>query len=216
MVQLKEINARIAGLTAENRRLMLETANQASALRRKDEEIRALNLHIQTERLTGLMTRDFFEDQVDGALKSTENRRVQDATLVDAFVIIDVDRFKELNDTYGHPVGDKVLAHLGKIIRDSIRDYDFAARFGGDEFVVFFSGIQSKELAEQKMLTMRSQFEKWLAGEFSSKKSGTLSSRVSFSFGIVVASDELDSFASLYQDADHALYAQKRERRSVR
>lgn len=75
------------------------------------------------------------------------NRRIADMvveslTAGDAVVIIDLDQFKKVNDTFGHPAGDKVLHDLGALLQSRLREGDAAARVGGDEFLVVFRGAE--------------------------------------------------------------------------
>ncbi|HEX5304935.1 MAG TPA: EAL domain-containing protein [Dyella sp.] len=74
-----------------------------------------------------------------------------------AVLMLDVDRFKEINDTMGHAIGDRVLIEIGRRLRAGLRDADMLARFGGDEFVVLMEGIAASELvqrAEQLLATV--------------------------------------------------------------
>jgi len=77
--------------------------------------------------LTGLYNRRFFEFLLD---------KYKDAEMDIGVVFIDLDKFKKLNDTYGHAFGDKVLKKVASIISDSIREIDYAFRLGGDEFII--------------------------------------------------------------------------------
>ena len=77
--------------------------------------------------LTGLYNRRFFDFLLD---------KYKDADIEVGVVFIDLDKFKKLNDTYGHAFGDKILKKVASIIRTSIRDIDYAFRLGGDEFVI--------------------------------------------------------------------------------
>lgn len=86
--------------------------------------------------LTGLGNRAYFERTLDASLARA--RRLQDQSAV---AFIDVDKFKSVNDGYGHRVGDEVLCKVADRIQASIRPYDFAARFGGDEFAVLLSSV---------------------------------------------------------------------------
>ncbi|HPO12313.1 MAG TPA: diguanylate cyclase [Candidatus Hydrogenedentes bacterium] len=90
--------------------------------------------------LTGLLNRRFFEEQLDVALNAA--KRYRHALCL---CMGDVDKFKEINDRYGHTVGDIVLEKLGDLIRAQVRKEDVAGRFGGDEFVICFSHTSSIE-----------------------------------------------------------------------
>ncbi len=92
----------------------------------------------QKDELTGLFNKRSFEMQIEWAIKSAEETYTNYALLM-----IDVDNFKNCNDTYGHTVGDQVLSNLGKIIARCIRGSDSGFRFGGDEFAVVLCGTES-------------------------------------------------------------------------
>ena len=102
--------------------------------------------------LTGLPNRRAFERRIAHALGTLS------ATEQLALVILDVDHFKRINDEYGHQVGDQVLRALGQTLTRAIRDGDFVARLGGEEFVLLFqcSGIaQAQQLAERAISAVR-------------------------------------------------------------
>lgn len=121
-------------------------------------------------------------------------------------MMLDIDNFKKINDTYGHPTGDRVLNELGELISEIIRGYDFAARFGGDEFTLVLpqqkDGRGPATLAER----IRSAVEKKHFGDSKSHDSV----RITVSAGITtVAGEELNSPEDLLKRADRALYQAK-------
>jgi len=85
----------------------------------------------QLDPLTGLLNRAGFQERLTGVLEQAreENRLV-------AFLFVDLDRFKFVNDTYGHEVGDELLKEVGRALRENVRDHDLVGRLGGDEFTV--------------------------------------------------------------------------------
>jgi diguanylate cyclase (GGDEF)-like protein len=89
----------------------------------------------ETDPLTGLGTRLYMEEQVPKLCSECDSRQIALSLLV-----IDLDHFKRVNDTLGHPVGDEVLAAMGRVVLSSIRDSDVAVRFGGEEFLAFLPG----------------------------------------------------------------------------
>jgi len=109
---------RLAGLVADQRRLAI------------------------TDVLTGLRTRRFFSAQLP--LEIARARRVGTSLAV---LIVDVDRFKSINDRYGHPAGDRVLVEVARRLRESVRQADFLARYGGEEFALVVPEASPQELA---------------------------------------------------------------------
>lgn len=67
-----------------------------------------------------------------------------------AFLILDMDCFKQINDVYGHAVGDIVLQKFGSLLRNTFRENDIVGRIGGDEFVVVMKNVQTKDIAMKK------------------------------------------------------------------
>jgi two-component system, sensor histidine kinase LadS len=106
----------------------LQTQKRMESIER---EVATLQERVLTDPLTRLANRTqfdaFFEEQFKRAY--TQRRPL-------ALVFIDLDHFKNVNDTYGHPAGDEVLRRVGKVLRASVRNIDMVARYGGEEFAV--------------------------------------------------------------------------------
>jgi diguanylate cyclase (GGDEF)-like protein len=94
------------------------------------------------DELTALPNRVNFRDEIERLL-----RVPQDADRLSALLFVDLDQFKQVNDTLGHPCGDQLLCAVADRLREMLRPEDFVARFGGDEFVVFQQNIHSDETA---------------------------------------------------------------------
>ena len=111
------------------------------AIERKRTELELVRL-AQFDQLTGLPNRTLLRERVNHALARAARSGAGVATL-----ILDMDRFKEINDMLGHEVGDKLLIEAGKRIRANVRDQDTVARLGGDEFAVVLEGVsEAKEV----------------------------------------------------------------------
>lgn len=122
-------------------------------------------------------------------------------------MFIDLDRFKTVNDTLGHDVGDELLIKVAERIKASIRDQDVPARFAGDEFTVFLPDIESPTAA----MAIADRLRKLLDQPF------TLTGRevsISTSVGLTCTSISGRESAVLLQDADTAMYVAKRAGRN--
>lgn len=144
----------------------------------------------QTDAQTGLANKRSLTMKLENMLGEARRDSVPVSVL-----FIDLDNFKKCNDTYGHAAGDEVLALVGRVIRDSIRDSDAGFRYGGDEFAVLLRGA-SREIALQVAHRTRTAFEQ-------ANTYGT-----TLSVGIAEFSPEMLA-ADLLKAADGALYRAK-------
>lgn len=172
-----------------------------SYVRNIDEQKRKeLALKYQSERdpLTGLYNRVTAEKLITDFLKTEELSHGGHG-----FLIIDLDNFKNINDSYGHLSGDAMLRQVSATIREVFRATDFMARLGGDEFAVFMKGARSKEHIVAKAKELVESLRKIHLEE---KPECVISS----SIGIAFAPEHGSTFEQLYQKADEALYYVKR------
>lgn len=165
---------------------------------RNDLEAKAARLELlsQTDELTGLLNRRAFIAQAEPLLKQAAQQQRPCA-----FLLLDVDHFKHINDQHGHSTGDAVLRQLGEIFRQQCREHDVFARIGGEEFAMI-SVDQSTGAAVM--------FAQQLLQQISNTPIEGL--RITVSIGIATA-DQL-SFEQLYKNADQLLYQAKRAGRN--
>ena len=109
------------------------------ATTRLQEANNRLNETNNLDYLTNIANRRYFNKHVNGLLKQSSTKSI-------GLMLIDVDKFKYVNDKYGHEAGDLALQHVSNILSKSIRKSDLVARFGGDEFVVFIDNINDKAI----------------------------------------------------------------------
>jgi diguanylate cyclase (GGDEF)-like protein len=149
---------------------------------------------VNTDSLTRLANRRFFIDFLEKAMAFAK-RHGQALSII----IADLDKFKAINDTYGHQAGDQVLAAFGQVMQASIRREDLAARFGGEEFILMLPGTT---LEDATILAER------LRESLENLAFPPLETRVTASFGIAQFRPD-DTFETLVKRADEALYAAK-------
>jgi diguanylate cyclase (GGDEF)-like protein len=171
-----------------------EAERDARALSRKAEE---LEMVAMKDGLTGLYNRKAFDLKLEGTLKT-----FRDTGEAFSLILFDINEFKRINDTLGHVAGDKVLQKVAESLRESFRENDFVARYGGDEFVVIIERL-SEEMAGEKVVHFRKNLAK---RRFVSHKTGDV--RVAVSAGIAV-SQEGDTAEAVIERADKAMYASK-------
>ncbi len=152
-----------------------------------------------TDYLTGLKTRGYFEQQLDLEFKRSERRRQKFALLM-----IDIDHFKQLNDTFGHHTGDQVLRDVASILMKDMREVDTVARYGGEEFVMILpETTEAGATYVAQRLRRAVEQAKFFAGSPQSIQHLTIS------IGIAVFDTDAQFKRDLIEFADAALYAAK-------
>lgn len=185
----------------ERKQLETQLTLANTELQKKLDEIEALRaeLHEQAIRdpLTGVFNRRFFSEALDKEVARA--RRERDSISV---IILDVDHFKQFNDTYGHKCGDLVLQSLAHFLQDGIREGDIVCRYGGEEFVILMPHTD-ETMALQRAETLRAQFDSLsLAYE-------DLQLHATFSAGVASFPASAGTGEKVLHAADQALYASK-------
>ena len=176
-------------------------AEQLAARLRVSERIlelhETLRTHAMHDPLTGLWNRaailNSFAEELDRAAR--EKKSV-------AVVLSDVDHFKRVNDTYGHPAGDAVLREVATRLRSSMRSYDRIGRYGGEEFLLVLPGCSPTDAVNVANRIRRTV-------ECKPIDVGTQSICVTASMGVAVSCPESNEMDALIQNADGALYRAK-------
>jgi diguanylate cyclase (GGDEF)-like protein len=151
-----------------------------------------------TDGLTGMLNRRYIEERL-----MEEVKRSKRDSLEMSFMMLDVDNFKSYNDQFGHPAGDEALKLAGQVIRETLRDADVAARFGGEEFSILLPQTTSQEaaaIAERIRANMQQT-------DFPNRP-------VTVSIGVASCSAALCSSRNIVAAADKALYEAKRRGRN--
>ncbi|MGF1761981.1 GGDEF domain-containing protein [Aliivibrio kagoshimensis] len=123
-------------------------------------------------------------------------------------VLFDLDHFKSINDTYGHPTGDIALKHIAKVLGEPMMKNDFIGRIGGEEFFIFLNGC-GKDLARERVESLRARLEK---SSFTSHEGKKL--KITASFAYITSNTINHDFQSAYHILDEALYHAKRTGRN--
>lgn len=164
-----------------------------------EEKLRFLALH---DVLTGLPNRKYLFEQLHQLLiqASRHNRKV-------AIIFLDVDNFKDINDSYGHEVGDNVLLAIAESIKYSLRPGDIVGRIGGDEFIIILDDIAKLEDINIIINKLNKAIE--TIPSYIKNKLGIDIIKVSFSMGISIYPDDSTKLDELIKFADMALYKSK-------
>ena len=153
-----------------------------------NEELRK---NMELEEFTRVLNKNAFTNYVKAELEMMH----QDQYM--ALFIVDIDKFKNINDTLGHYYGDQVLIQIVEAIKKNLRDNDYLGRIGGDEFSIFMKNILSMDYLNEKTENIMKSIQS-IAGEC----------QVSASVGLSVISQKCD-FESLFKSADEAMYEAK-------
>ena len=164
------------------------------------EQIERLERAANWDYLTGLPNRRHFFAK--GAMIFAKMVQ-QDSSL--SIAILDVDRFKSINDTYGHDIGDAVLKQIGEFLADQVDGDDIAARLGGEEFCILVSGVEEEQLMA-RMEEIRAGIE--------NATFGTAEQVVSTTISIGVCAKRTETLGDMMAIADSMLYAAKEQGRN--
>lgn len=160
-----------------------------------------------TDGITGLLNMNGWRALAESVV-ARRNRCVGTGVLM-----IDLDHFNSINDTYGHLAGNAVLTAVASTIARSIRDNDFAGRFGGDEFVVLLSDITSAEVARVAE-RVRAAIAALQAGVLTGQTAAMMTG-LSVSIGASYSAEDCIQIDQLLSAADRALYAAKHSERNI-
>ncbi|WP_433791380.1 diguanylate cyclase [Actinoplanes sp. CA-252034] len=176
----------------------LQAVFEANEARRASEHFKEM---AHRDALTGLYNRRYVNERMPALLLESAGRR-RPVSLA----IMDLDHFKRVNDTLSHATGDTVLQHVAELLEEAVSGAAFAARMGGEEFLLVFPGVDAEEAATRcERLRLRIRAHGW------EPITGTLP--VTTSIGITTAPEGRSTFSALLSSADRNLYAAKRSGR---
>ncbi len=199
------VEVSVARARAEEGWQAVGIVRDVSERKRREDELersrRSLRELAMRDALTGLFNRRHFFDRQRATLAAAARHGFPVT-----FCLVDVDNFKEINDSFGHLVGDRVLAEIASALQAGVREEDLVARFGGDEFCILFAhsdGEASRLAAERLRLAVKRIQVRAPRGRVV---------RVSATFGLATADRSIQGDA-LFRAADEALYQAKRRGR---
>ncbi len=149
----------------------------------------------ETDLLTGLTIRMAAQQEIEEHLKTDDHG---------VMMLLDLDRFKSVNDRLGHQMGDKVLVDVAADLKKMFRNSDVLSRLGGDEFVVYLKSVPEKDWALQRATQVVREVRRWVGN-------GTTNIQVTASVGIVMTDMVARNYDDLYRAADIAMYTAKHE-----
>jgi two-component system, cell cycle response regulator len=193
-VNFPELEARV--------RSMLRIKRLQDELDQKNRELEEVNRKLKKLSITDGLTELFNHRHVHELLQEEFERSRRSGDPI-AVAMLDLDRFKQVNDTYGHPTGDVILYETAKILRDSAREIDMIGRYGGEEFIAILPGT-SEEAGVQFAERVRQRVEAHLYRDEATEVRMTLSAGVASHPEFLVDNPDL-----LLKRADEALYSAK-------
>ena len=176
-----------------------ELAAINKTLRKKNKELHELSI---TDSLTGLYNRKHLMETLDNEVARSKRHKHDFAVLV-----IDIDHFKEYNDTYGHLAGDEVLSRLGSVFKKSVRSCDYVARYGGEEFILVLPEIGPEDGVKAAERIRKKVVKENFAGDGEPRE-------VTVSVGVASYPKDGDDPQTIIRHADAALYKSKESGRN--
>lgn len=179
--------------------LHLGIYNTVMYLQNSANKLNQLKNAVLTDSLSGLYNRKYFELTLEYCGNSLREKEE-----MFSLIYLDIDNFKNINDSYGHAAGDIVIKEISRIIENSSRSCDVVSRIGGDEFTVLLPGCSDKkayEVAER----LRSSVEKY---NFNIKEKTNV--KITVSVGVINYSDRQKEVSEIKEEADKAMYMAKK------
>ncbi|MCC3860484.1 GGDEF domain-containing protein [Pseudemcibacter aquimaris] len=204
---VKKFHQSADGLTLKNWKALSEILDYAAAAEQTIAEQKAYISNLEsmasTDMLTGLLNKQGFEYEVSAAIARA--KRFGEQSL---FAYLDLDKFKIINDSFGHKIGDEILLKIGTLLAQSIRQTDFAARIYGDEFGILLNKCDI-EKAKERAGYIRHKLRKITVMHEGHEI------HVSASLGYAII-DSNSSLEEIFHEADLSMYQNKNERKRTK
>jgi diguanylate cyclase (GGDEF)-like protein len=198
-----EVQSLSTALNRMTRRLITLNDQMEDKVKLRTQELEAANRELdrqaRSDPLTGVLNRRGFDAQIKLNLASARRRNSPVSV-----IMVDLDHFKQVNDTHGHEVGDQVIRHLSDTLRQRVRDSDIVARLGGEEFVVLLPDTDAKgaQILGEELVKVVASRQAPVAGQ------------ITISAGVAQLDVQLTDPAEILRGADEALYVAKRSGRN--
>ncbi|MEG1972505.1 MAG: GGDEF domain-containing protein, partial [Oscillospiraceae bacterium] len=164
-------------------------------IKEKDQKIDMAMHEASKDLMTGIYNRKFFEENVDADIKKEGGNL--------AMIMLDIDEFKSINDTYGHSFGDEVIKKVADILETFFGSESYAGRMGGDEFAVLIKDCKSENIILMRTEDLIKKINGCMENEYKYLK-------VKISAGIVMIDGSEKAFSDIYIMLDEALYDAKK------
>jgi diguanylate cyclase (GGDEF)-like protein len=210
-----------AAVAVENARLFSLLDKELTERKRTEEKLQEANKRLEEQLEEIKILQDYLREQaIRDSLTGLYNRRYLDETMERelararrenysvSVIMIDIDHFKNFNDTYGHQAGDKVLTALSGLLRSGVRQGDIACRYGGEEFLVIMPGVDEVD-AKRRAEAIRSSFNGLRVNY------GEAELSVSISIGVAFYPQHGNDMNEIVKAADAALYEAKQSGRNL-
>ena len=189
----------------DHRRLLDRVCEQAAAVIHNSIVFEQTQEDSLTDPLTGLPNTRFMFVHLTRELARADRLRAEVS-----LIVMDLDEFKDINDTFGHHIGDRALREVAGVLRNAIRPYDICVRYAGDEFIVVISGC-SREEAESKRRELQQAVD-----SIRLEVQADVRIPMMMSAGVAVFPHDGDSYEALLATADSRMYRNKSDRRAAR
>jgi len=188
---------RAGAFPSDKREMLGVIANQVAISLQNGRMYEALEEQATTDGLTGLVNHRTFQERFSAMLGRAERHKFPVS-----IILTDIDHFKKVNDSYGHPTGDEVLRRVAAILKASARKIDICARYGGEEFAIVLESTDregARQLAERIRNEVGAQTFQSSKGPF----------KATMSLGVATYAEDGREKAELIAKADQCLYAAK-------